>query len=65
MFDELGMNLRNRGAHGLLRDEECNQFTTDILMLAIVALLRVAGADAVDGAEPSGVSDEAMPAGEG
>jgi hypothetical protein len=43
MFDELGMNLRNRGAHGLLRDDECVQSTTEILLLAVVALLRVSG----------------------
>lgn len=42
LFDETGMNLRNRAAHGLLRDRECTQETTDTLLLALVALLRVA-----------------------
>jgi hypothetical protein len=41
LFDENGLNLRNRAAHGLLRDEECTRRNSDILLLTLVALLRL------------------------
>lgn len=44
LFDETGMNLRNRAAHGLLHDAECGPETSETLLLALVALLRLAKA---------------------
>ncbi len=41
LFDEKGLNLRNRSAHGLLRDDECTPENSGTLLLALVALLRL------------------------
>lgn len=41
LFDERGFNLRNRAAHGLLRDDECNAANTEKLLLALSALFRL------------------------
>jgi hypothetical protein len=44
LFDEAGMNLRNRSAHGLLSDAECTPQNADLLLLGLVALLRLPAA---------------------
>ena len=45
LFDETCLNLRNRAAHGLLRDDERTPEAVFTLTFALVALLRVAHDD--------------------
>lgn len=39
LFDERSINIRNRAAHGLLADSECEADTTNMLLLGFSALL--------------------------
>lgn len=41
LFEETGMNLRNRCAHGLLSDAESTPQNADLLLLGLVALMRL------------------------